>query len=94
MISYLRFLPALPGQRHMTSTVHHTILLFIYKDRLRSIFGGSVVFSFDVLKLLFVLFPVGLCTCSFLPLLPISQTEILGISLVWEYYVLESVSLS
>lgn len=40
----------------MTSTVHYTILLFIY----RGISGGSVVFSFDDLKFLFVLFPFGL----------------------------------
>lgn len=53
MISYL--LP-LPDRGHMTSTVHNTILLFIYTDGSRGIFG-PVVFSFDDLKFLFVLFP-------------------------------------
>lgn len=44
----------------MTSAVHHTILLFIYMDGSRSIFGGSDVFSVGDLKFLFVLFPFGL----------------------------------
>lgn len=50
----------------MTSTVQYTIVLFIYIDRSRCIFGGSVVISFDDLKFLFFLFPFGLCTSSFL----------------------------
>lgn len=66
----------------MTSTVHHTLLLFIYVDGSRSIFGGSDVFSFDDLKFLFVLFPFGLCTSSFLHLLPISRRD------SWEFLLL------
>lgn len=85
-------LAPLPDQGHMTSGVHYTILLFIYIDRPRSILGGSVVFSCDHLKFLFALFPFGLCMSSFLPLLPISRTEILGNLFYWccswECYVL------
>lgn len=37
-------LAPLPGQQHMTSRVHYTILLFIYIDRPTSILGGSCFF--------------------------------------------------
>lgn len=84
-------LPPLPerarGGGHMTSKVHYTSLLFIYIDGPRNILGGSVVFSFDDLKFLVVLFLFGVCMNSFLPLLSISQTQIPGNLSRWKLHV-------
>lgn len=71
----------------MTSKVHYILLLFIYIDGPRNILGGSVVFSFDDLKFLVVLFLFGVCMNSFLPLLSISQTQIPGNLSCWKFHV-------